>query len=69
MVKEPEDRLSAQQAIYDPWILQQGVPEVDLFATEDCLENLQMFYAEYKMQEAVLTYIVQQLISSDETED
>jgi len=69
MQKEPEDRLSAQEAIYDPWICQQGVPEIDLFAQEDCFENMQSFYAEYKMQEAVITYIVQQLIGSNETED
>lgn len=43
LVKEPENRLSAQEAIKHPWILKQGVPEVDLFEKEDALENLQLF--------------------------
>ena len=63
---DPATRISAVQALENPWF-SKFIEEVDATAAVTmALENLKTFKAEQKLQQAAITFIVSQLASSDE---
>lgn len=71
MTKQPEYRYSAAQALQHPWIKSEEaiLPQQNLFKLQNALDNLKSFSIEHKMQEAVMTYLVQHMQNSEEMED
>eukprot|EP00347_Sterkiella_histriomuscorum_P020848 403336235 len=60
------NRITAEQAINHPWIKKKVLEPSDPKATISALQNLRMFRAEQKMQQAAITFIVSQLASKEE---
>ena len=66
---DPRRRISAEEAYLDPWVQQAASPRIDRQRTLSLLGNLVSFRAESKMYRAVLSFIVTQLISSEEEQE
>eukprot|EP00347_Sterkiella_histriomuscorum_P023969 403332760 len=63
---DPNQRISASDAIKHDWIQLKGIKSTNMEHAKESLQNLQSFSADQKMQQAVLTYIVTQIVSHDE---
>lgn len=64
---DPDDRISAEEALQHPWI--QGMKdEVDDVVANNALGNLKMFRSSQKLKVAAASYIGSQLISKSEKE-
>lgn len=66
LVIDPERRYSAVEALNDPWIQNTHEDTVSSEETKELLNNLSQYNAQYKLQQASLTYIVSQLVTSKE---
>jgi len=69
MLYDPSQRYSALEALNHPWI--QGTASKEKIPsdeTKSLLGDLRSFSAQHKLQQAALTYIVSQLITSKEKE-
>jgi len=64
---EPEDRISAEEALLHPWIQETKI-EVDADAASNALGNLNAFRSGQKLKVAAASYIGSQLISKSEKE-
>lgn len=64
---DPKKRVSASQAMKDPWIdKNRSSKVVDVTLPIKCLQNMKNFHAKKKLQQATLTYIVHNLLSKQE---
>lgn len=66
LVYDPKLRFSAQQALNHPWIKKHCIQTFDKEYTMKLLNNMRSFRVQHKLQEAVLTFIASQLITSKE---
>lgn len=64
---DPDDRISAEEALQHPWIQDQKV-EIDATAANNALGNLKAFRSGQKLKVAAASYIGSQLISKSEKE-
>lgn len=64
---EPEDRISAEDALLHPWIQETKI-EIDAEAASNALGNLNAFRSGQKLKVAAASYIGSQLISKSEKE-
>mmetsp|Transcript_40372 Transcript_40372/g.39919 ORF Transcript_40372/g.39919 Transcript_40372/m.39919 type:complete len:260 (-) Transcript_40372:70-849(-) len=64
---EPDDRISAEEALLHPWIQATKI-EVDADAASNALGNLNTFRSGQKLKVAAASYIGSQLISKSEKE-
>ena len=65
--KNPENRLSASQALSHPWIKAiENKIEINLILLKKVFDNLLNFNAKRKLQQAVFTYIANQLLTEEE---
>lgn len=67
LVKNPEERISAKEVLRDYWIktrTEGNAPDNHLISKT--LENISKFSTESKLQKATLSFIVSQIMSSDE---
>lgn len=59
MEKNVKKRLSAHEALKDPWILKYSDNDISSTVNlKSCLKNLKVFKQEGKLQSAMLTFIV-----------
>ncbi len=65
---DPDKRCSALEALNHPWISAFCEEKVSLESTKVLLNDLRAFSAQHKLQQAALTYIVSQLVTSKEKE-
>lgn len=65
---DPKLRCSALEALNHRWIQKAFKTDTDLNETKELLNNLSTYNAQYKLQQASLTYIVSQLATSQEKE-
>ncbi|OMJ68257.1 hypothetical protein SteCoe_34339 [Stentor coeruleus] len=69
--KDPSLRISANEALHHSWIvvnsLDDHTKELNSDVKMQSLENLKNFRAEYKLQQAVLTFIASQIDSQEES--
>ena len=68
MLYDPNQRCSALEALNHPWIQNTCKEKVSMDETKTLLSDLRTFNAQHKLQQAALTYIVSQLITSKEKE-
>lgn len=61
MTYDPERRVSAEDALKHQWISKKAYEEVDSEVTLNALKNLKNFNIEKKLQQATITYLVNQL--------
>ena len=66
MTYDPERRISAEAALKHPWIAKKAYEETDNEATYKALKNLKDFHADKKLQQATVTYLVNQLAHKDD---
>ena len=66
---EPSKRLSAAEALEHKWLIANNNKTVDKKISIRCLNNMKKFHAERKLQQASLTYIVNNLLSKEEKND
>ena len=66
MTYDPERRISAEEAQKHIWISKKAYEEVDNEATFNALKNLKNFNIEKKLQQATITYLVNQLAHKDD---
>ena len=65
-------RISAEEALANPWIqkhIQTELSQQDIRVQQSLLNNLKNFNARMKLQQAVITLMIHQLISPQEMED
>lgn len=70
--KNPKYRLSAEDALQDPWIQKQRNWQMQSLSRDlqlRIMNNYRYFNANLKLQQAVLTLMVNQLINDEEMED
>jgi calcium-dependent protein kinase len=65
----PSKRVSASEALEHKWLLANKNKNVDKKISIKCLNNMKKFRAERKLQQAALTYIVNNLLSKEEKND
>ena len=65
----PSKRVSASEALEHKWLLANKNKNVDKKISIKCLNNMKKFHAERKLQQASLTYIVNNLLSKEEKND
>ena len=65
----PSKRLSANEALTHKWLVSNNTKTVDKNLSIKCLKNMKKFHAERKLQQASLTYIVNNLLSKEEKND
>ena len=65
----PSKRLSASEALTHKWLVSNNTKTVDKNLSIKCLKNMKKFHAERKLQQASLTYIVNNLLSKEEKND
>ena len=65
----PSKRLSASEALEHKWLIANRNKTVDKKISIKCLNNMKKFRAERKLQQAALTYIVNNLLSKEEKND
>ena len=65
----PSKRISAAEALTHQWLLSKNTKSVDKNLSMKCLKNMKKFHAERKLQQASLTYIVNNLLSKEEKND
>ena len=63
---DPTKRLSASEALNDPWV-QSNAPQLAM--SKKALSSLTQFQSKNKMKQAVMTFIVSQLIGREEKEE
>ncbi len=68
MLYDPKQRFTALEALNHPWIQGACREKVSANSARVLLNDLRTFSASHKLQQAALTYIVSQLISSKEKE-
>lgn len=67
---DPTKRITAAEALEHVWIKNQAPnSKLNKAATNRVLQNLRTFRADQKLQEATLAFIVNQLISREETQE
>ena len=66
---DPEQRISAEDAIKHSWIQKKAYEEIDPTITLKALQNLRNFTAEKKLQHATITYLVNQLAQKEDLID
>lgn len=66
MTFDPKKRISCAQALKHDWFDKVINRDTDAKQTLSALQNLQMFRAEKKLQQAAITFIVSQLASKEE---
>jgi calcium-dependent protein kinase len=57
----PDRRVSAEEALKHQWIAKRAYEEIDNEVTLNALRNLKNFNIEKKLQQATITYLVNQL--------
>src|SRR5205823_4773408 len=62
----PADRYSASQCLGHAWLKDHNRKKVDVNFSIKCLNNMKKFHAERKLQQAALTYIVNNLLTKEE---
>lgn len=62
----PSDRYSASDCLNHIWLKDHNRKKVDINFSIKCLNNMKKFHAERKLQQAALTYIVNNLLTKDE---
>ena len=65
----PSKRLSASEALEHKWLVSNNNQVVDKKLSIKCLKNMKKFHAERKLEQAALTYIVNNLLSKEEKND
>eukprot|EP01022_Parablepharisma_sp_SALTPOND_P021128 TRINITY_DN405_c0_g1_i1.p1 TRINITY_DN405_c0_g1~~TRINITY_DN405_c0_g1_i1.p1 ORF type:complete len:381 (-),score=53.11 TRINITY_DN405_c0_g1_i1:1145-2287(-) len=68
MLYDPSQRYSALEALNHPWIQGKCKEKLNVDEAKILLNDLRSFSAQHKLQQAVLTYIVSQLITNKEKE-
>ena len=68
LVFDPDKRYSALDALNHPWINSFDEDKISIESTKLLLNDLRTFSAQHKLQQAALTYIVSQLVTSKEKE-
>ena len=66
---DPDQRISAEDAIKHSWIQKRAYEEIDPTITLKALQNLRNFTAEKKLQHATITYLVNQLAQKEDLVD
>lgn len=64
-----EDRLSASDCLNHSWLKDNNNKKVDRNFSIKCLNNMKKFHTERKLQQAALTYIVNNLLTKEEKND
>ena len=62
----PKQRITAAEALNDPWITNLTKNKVRKPLNENILKNLQVFNSERKLQSAIFQFIANQLVSKEE---
>lgn len=62
----PSDRISASDSLNHSWLKEHNKKKVDINFSIKCLNNMKKFHAERKLQQAALTYIVNNLLTKEE---
>ena len=65
----PSKRLSASECLEHKWLVANNNKTVDKKISIRCLNNMKKFHANRKLQQASLTYIVNNLLSKEEKND
>jgi len=68
LIVNPEKRYTAIEALNHPWLQNSREDTVSSEETRELLNNLSHYNAQYKLQQASLTYIVSQLVTNKEKE-
>jgi calcium-dependent protein kinase len=68
LVVNPDKRYTAIKALNHPWLQNGREDTVSSEETKELLNNLSQYNAQYKLQQASLTYIVSQLVTNKEKE-
>jgi calcium-dependent protein kinase len=63
---DPEKRVTATEALNHRWIAECCQEKLDIERTKLLLNDMRTFNARHKLQQAALTYIVSQLVTSNE---
>jgi calcium-dependent protein kinase len=69
MTYDPDRRISAEEALKHQWIAKKAYEEIDNEVTLNALKNLKNFNVEKKMQQATITYLVNQLAQKEDLID
>ena len=69
LVKDPNSRISAAEALQDPWLLKHSAAQKapNTAIALESLNNLKRFRADEKLKQAAVTFITAQLLSKDQT--
>ena len=63
---DPDRRVSAEEAMRHAWITKKAHEDIDPEVTLNALKNLRNFNIEKKLQQATITYLVNQLAQKDD---
>ena len=63
---DPDRRVSAEEALKHAWITKKAHEDIDPEVTLNALKNLRNFNIEKKLQQATITYLVNQLAQKDD---
>lgn len=66
MTYDPDRRISAEEALRHQWIVKRAYEDIDSDATLNALRNLKNFNIEKKLQQATITYLVNQLAHKED---
>ncbi|KRX08510.1 Protein kinase-like domain [Pseudocohnilembus persalinus] len=66
LVINPDERVSAEQALKHPWIKNQGIDQVDPKQMKQILLNMKGFRAQQKIQEAIYMFFVTFIATREE---
>ena len=61
------DRVTARDALSDPWFTNASSQTVDKALMEECMANLSKFSATQKLQQATMSMMVQNMVTKEET--
>jgi len=66
---DPSERISAEDALQHPWIIDNSNCDVNSKSAENALNNLHSFRADQKLKQAAFAFIASQLVSKKEKDE
>lgn len=63
---DPDKRITAENALKHQWVMKKAYEEIDVEVTLNALKNLKNFNIEKKLQQATITYLVNQLAQKED---